>query len=197
MPRATRAERAGALHHVIARGSGEEVIVRDDVDRRLLIESMGKTVLRYRWSCLAYCLLDTHFHVVLGTPAANLGLGMQWLLAPYARDFNKRHERRGNVFQTRFYSKQIRSDDHLLAALLYVHLNPVRAGVVDEPELWPWSSYAPSIGQSDPPAFLDLEGLLKLIAPEPSVARRRLRTAAHEMLLREISAPVSDTVSDT
>jgi REP element-mobilizing transposase RayT len=182
---------------VIAKGSGEELIVRDNVDRSLLVARMGKAVLRYRWSCLAYCLLDTHFHVVLGTPAANLGLGMQWLLAPYARAFNKRHERQGNVFQTRFYSKQIRSDDHLLAALLYVHLNPVRAGVVDEPELWPWGSYAPSIGQSDPPAFLDLEGLLELIAPEPSVAQRRLRAAAHETLRREISAPVSDTVSDT
>jgi hypothetical protein len=117
MPRAPRVDAPGAMHHVIAKGSGGEVIVRDDVDRRLLVERLGKTVLRYRWSCLAYCLLDTHFHVVLGTPAANLGLGMQWLLAPYAREFNKRHERQGNVFHTRFYSKQIQSDDHLLPAV--------------------------------------------------------------------------------
>jgi putative transposase len=143
--------------------------------------------MRHRWSCLAYCLLDSHFHMIVGTPIANLGLGMQWLLAPYAREFNKRHERQGNVFHTRFYSKQIRSDDHLHAALLYVHLNPVRAGIVNEPEGWRWSSYAPSIGRTDPPGFLDLEALLELIAADPRVAQERLRTAARETLRRELS----------
>ena len=190
MPRAPRVDAPGVVHHVIAKGSGGEVIVRDDVDRRLLVERMGKTVIRYRWSCLAYCLLDTHFHAVVGTPAANLGVGMQWLLAPYAREFNKRHERQGNVFHTRFYSKRIRSDDHLLAALMYVHLNPVRAGIVDEPERWPWSSYAPSIGRSDPPGFLDLQALLELIAAEPSVAQGRLQAATHETLWRDVSQGV-------
>ena len=142
-------------------------------------------MLRYGWSCLAYCLLDSHFHIILRTPVANLGLGMQWLLAPYAREFNERHEREGNVFHTRFYSKQIQSDDHLLAALIYVHLNPVRAGVVSEPEHWRWSSYAPSLGRSDPPGFLDLEALLELIAAEPSLAQRRLQTAVRETLRGE------------
>jgi len=186
MPRAPRIDAAGAMHHVIAKGIGGQPVMRDDVDREVLFARMGKTVLRHRWSCLAYCLLDSHFHVILGTPVANLGLGMQWLLASYAREFNKRHERQGNVFHTRFYSRQIQSDDHLLAALLYVHLNPVRAGVVSEPERWRWSSYASSIGRCDPPDFLDLEALLALIAAEPGIAQRRLQTAARETLRREL-----------
>ena len=76
--------------------------------------------------------------------------------------------------------------EHLLAALVYVHLNPVRAGAVNEPELWQWSSYASSIGRSDPPGFLDREALLELIAAEPSLAQRRLQTAASETLRRDL-----------
>ena len=119
----------------------------DDLDREALLKRLERTVVRHGWSCFAYCLLDTHFHLVVRTPEPNLGYGMQWLLAPYARDFNERYERRGNLFHTRFYSTRITNDEHLVAALVYVYLNPVRAGIVETPDLWPWSTYAATIGE--------------------------------------------------
>ena len=185
MPRQPREEAPGAIHHVIPTGSGGESIVRDDLDRKWLLQRLGLTVTRHRWSCLAYCLLDTHFHLIVQTAIPNLGVGMQWMLAPYARDFNDRHERRGNLFHTRFYSTRITSDEHLTAALVYLHLNPVRAGVVERPELWRWSSYAATIGRAPAPQFLATSEALGLIDQHRATAVLRLQLAVSETLDRD------------
>jgi REP element-mobilizing transposase RayT len=168
------------VHHVVAKGSGGETIVRDDHDRETLVARLGQAVRRCEWSCLAYCLLDTHLHAVLTTPQANLGAGMQWLLASYAREFNDRHEREGNLFHTRFYSKRIESDAHLIATLIYVHLNPVRAGTVASPELSPWCSYAATVGRTHVPAFLDTNAVLDLFENRRDVARLKLELAVRD-----------------
>jgi len=185
MPRRPREEAAGATHHVVPTGSGGESIVRDDLDRAALLQRVEHTVLRHGWLCFAYCILDTHFHLVVQTPKPNLGLGMQSLLAPYARDFNERHKRRGNLFHTRFYSTRIASDEHLTASLVYVHLNPVRAGVVEAPDLWRWGSYAATVGQIAAPRFLATGEALRLIDEERASAQLRLRLAVSEALERD------------
>jgi putative transposase len=170
------------MHHVIAKGSGGETIVRDDHDRGTLVARLGQAVRRYDWTCLAYCLLDTHFHAVVATAQANLGSGMQWLLSSYCREFNDRHKRQGNLFHTRFYSKQIESDAHLTATVIYVHLNPARAGTVTSPELWPWCSYAATVGRADVPGFLDANAVLALFDNRRDVARLRLELAVRDAL---------------
>jgi REP-associated tyrosine transposase len=185
MPRRPRDEARGAIHHVVPTGSGGESIVRDDLDRQALLQRLERAVVRHGWQCFAYCILDTHFHLLIRTAEPNLGLGMQWLLAPYARDFNERHKRRGNLFHTRFYSTRITSDDHLTAALVYIHLNPVRAGVVESPELWRWSSYAATIGDATPPRLLAKSEVLRLIDEHPASARLRVRLAVTETLERD------------
>ena len=185
VPRRPREDVPGALHHVVAKGSGGESIVRDEHDREELLARIGRTVGRYRWSCLAYCILDTHFHLLVGTPAANLGVGMQWLLASYARDFNKRHERDGNLFHCRFYSKRVTSDEHLASAIVYVALNPVRAGLVEQPEVWPWSSYAATVGVAAAPRFLDRRAVLELVDEHPRSAQLLLRVAVGETRARD------------
>ena len=107
---------------------------------------------------------------------------MQWLLAPYSREFNDRHERKGNLFHTRFYSKRIESDAYLTATVIYVHLNPVRAGTVTSPELWPWCSYAATVGCADMPEFLDANAVLDLFDDRRDVARLRLELAVRDAL---------------
>jgi hypothetical protein len=129
---------------------------------------------------MAYCLIDTHFHLVLRTPEPNLGEGMRWLKSTHAQDVNYRHGRTGHVFGGRYYSAQIHSDDHLLAALVYVYLNPVRAGIVDLPHAWPWSSFAATVGRSRAPEFLHVDSVLELFGPEPTVARARLLDVVRE-----------------
>jgi len=142
------------------------------------------------WGCLAYCLLDTHLHLLLQTPEPNLGLGMKWFQGSYAQDFNYRHARRGHVFGGRFYSQRIRCDEHLLAALVYVALNPVRAGLVRQPEDWRWSSYAATVGLASASAVVDTARALELFADEPEAARRRLRAAVEERLAQDLDERV-------
>jgi putative transposase len=87
---------------VVARGNAGQVIVLDDRDRRAFFTRLERAVEQHSWSCLAYCLLDTHFHLIVETPKPNLGLGMRWLKSAYAQDFNYRHQRQGHVFGGRF-----------------------------------------------------------------------------------------------
>jgi putative transposase len=180
VPRKPRLEAPGATFHVVANAVSGQTIVRDDYDRRTLVTRLSRAVERYRWRCLAYCILDTHLHLVVRTPETNLGRGMQWLSGRYAESFNDRHRRAGHVFGGRFYSGHLESDDHLMAALIYVLLNPVRAGVVPHAEDWPWSSYAATVGEVPAPAFLDVTGVLGLVDARPRVASRRLAAAVAE-----------------
>ena len=185
MPRKPRVEVPHGFHHVVAKGNAGQDIVTDDTDRRRLLERMGRAVEKHRWSCLAYCLLDNHLHVVVQTPEPNLGIGMKWLKASYAQDFNHRHERHGHLFGGRFYSKLVQWDEHLISSIVYVALNPVRAGIARSPESWPWSSYAPTIGSAPAPAFLDTTHVLALFDSDRAVARLRLREAVEEGWARD------------
>ena len=185
VPRQPREEAAGAIHHVISKGNGGAAIVHDDRDRRTFLSRLGRAVERYRWNCLAYCLLDNHVHLVLQTREPNLGAGMQWLQSAYAQDLNHRHKRTGHVFGGRFYSVRLADDGHLVAALVYVWMNPVRAGVAKRPETWPWCSYAATVGLGSAPASLDRQAALELFGLQPTAARRVLADAVEEALARE------------
>jgi REP element-mobilizing transposase RayT len=170
---------------VVAKGNAGQAIVRDDHDRGRLITRLSRAVELHRWSCLAYCLLDNHIHLVIETPEPNLGVGMKWLKGAYAQDFNHRHGRTGHLFGGRFYSEIIRRDAHLVSAIVYVSLNPVRAGIVDEAQHWSWSSYAATIGLVPAPPFLDVGRTLELVDDRPDVARRLLALAVAETATRD------------
>jgi putative transposase len=142
MPRRPREELTGAIHHVFARGNAKQLIYRDDADREQYLALLGRAVMRQRWRCLAYCLMDNHLHLLLETTEPNLGRGMQWLHGRYGEAFNRRHRRSGHVFQGRYGAVRVKSDAQLLMVARYVARNPVDAGLCDEPEAWPWGSHA-------------------------------------------------------
>jgi putative transposase len=156
--------------------------VRNDYDRRAFVNRLRQAVSRYRWRCLAYCLLDTHFHLVVATPTPTLSAGMRWLKSTYAQDLNHRHGRTGHLFGGRFYSVALKTDDHLVTALLYVMLNPVRAGVARSPREWRWSSCAATLGAARAPRFLDVAAVLELFGTDTSTARLHLEAAMDETL---------------
>ena len=132
MPRPLRIEYPGALYHVMSRGDQREAIFWDDEDRYQFLSTLGEACLKTGWQVHAYCLMTNHFHQVLETPQANLALGMQWLLGTYTQRFNRRHQRWGHLFGGRYKGQPIdgRSPGYLRRACDYVHLNPVRAGIV-------------------------------------------------------------------
>jgi putative transposase len=137
-----REEEPGAIHHVYARGNRRQDIFVDDNDRRAYLAMLRKVVRRHRWSCLAYCLMRNHVHLLIETPDPNLGDGMKRLHGPYAQGFNTRHKKVGHLFQGRYGAERVTSDAQLVATLRYIALNPVEAGSCEDARDWRWSSYA-------------------------------------------------------
>ncbi len=141
MPRRLRIEFEGAIYHVMARGNARQKIVRDDADRRRLIDSLQRAVVRHGWELLCYVILRNHLHLLLKTPRPNLGTGMQNFLSGYAIWAGRRWRRLGHLFQGRYRAEMIEDESYYWTVSRYVHLNPVRAGLVRRPEQWEWSSY--------------------------------------------------------
>jgi REP element-mobilizing transposase RayT len=148
----------GGIYHVSSRGNAGSRIYDDDEDRRRFLVELGRTTDRFGWSCLSYCLMNTHYHLLVETPQANLARGMRQLNSEYARRFNKRHDRIGHVFAHRYSATLVQRDAHLLEVLRYIALNPVRAGLCSRPADWPWSSHRAMCGKPPAAAFLDLAG---------------------------------------
>lgn len=173
-------DHADAIHHVTARSNSGADIFRTDRDAAVFLSVFGLAVADQGWLCSAYCLMPTHYHLLLETPQPTLSVGMHWLNATYARLFNAAHDRRGHVFQKRFHSEVVSRDSHLLEAIRYILLNPVRAGLVDEPEGWAWSSYRPTAGLSRAPTWLASERALGPFGADIVRARASYRTFVAE-----------------
>jgi putative transposase len=172
MARKPREEFPGAVHHVFARGNRKQKIFVCDEDRRLYLDLLAQVVRRTRWRCLAYCLMANHVHLLVETLDPNLGAGMQRLHGMYGQMFNRAHRHSGHVFQGRFGSVLMRTDEQLLQAARYVVRNPVEAGLCDRPGDWEWSSHAATLGGSAP-RWLDVRRLLAYFGVSGGDACRR------------------------
>src|SRR3970040_2165697 len=146
MARKLRLEYPGAIYHVMSRGDHREPIFRDDRDRQCFITTLGEACAKTEWQIHAWCLMGNHFHLVLETPQANLVAGMKWLLGVYTSRFNRRHKLCGHLFSGRYKSLIVdgSGDGYLRTVCDYVHLNPVRAKLLEPEESlqsYRWSSY--------------------------------------------------------
>lgn len=134
-----------------ARGNDRRSIFQDDADHLMYLRLLGKVTSAMEWRCLAYCLMTNHVHLLLETPHANLSEGMRRLQSSYTKAFNGRRQRSGHLFQGRFGSELVDSNEQLVVAARYIDANPVEAGLCDRAEDWQWSStYAEAVGQSPP-----------------------------------------------
>ena len=159
MPRRPREDIEGAVHHVYARGNSGRPIYRDDVDRQTYLRMLIRVIGRMRWRLLSYCLMDNHVHLLIETPEANLGRGIQRMHGLYAREFNTRHRRAGHLFQGRYGAVRIKTDEQLWTVAVYVAMNPVEAGLCATPDEWPWSSHSATLAATAP-EWIDVRRLL-------------------------------------
>jgi putative transposase len=171
MPRPPRIEVVDGIFHVATRAVDAACVYRDTTDRLDFLELLWRTVDTYAWRCQSYCLMGTHYHLIVQTPNANLAAGMQMLNGRYAQRFNWRHGRRGHLFGDRFMSMVIVDQSHLHAAHRYVIRNPVRAGLCADVAAWRWSSYRAVMGFVAAPRFLDVDGALSAFDVTPASAR--------------------------
>jgi putative transposase len=164
MGRPLRTQQAGDVFHVYARGNRKANIFIDDVDRDTYLSRLGRAVGRYRWSCLSYCLMPNHVHLLIELTAGNLAAGMHWLHGPYARTFNARHGGSGHVFQNRYGAVRVTDDAQLATTVGYIAMNPATAGLVRRPEDWTWGSHRAISGVEQPQAWLAVRRLEELLA---------------------------------
>jgi putative transposase len=139
VPRQPRQELPEGVFHVTTRGVNKEPIVADDEDRRAFVRLLRDTARRFDWRCHAYCLMTTHYHLLVGSSREELSRGLGRLNGFYAQGFNKRHGRRGHLFGDRFSAFVVEGEEYLEAACRYILLNPVRAGLCAAADEWPWS----------------------------------------------------------
>ena len=146
MPRNARQESEFDIYHVTARGNGLQTIFLDQYDHRIFLEGL-REVISEEFEVLAWCLMGNHFHLLVHGPISAVSIAMKALLGKYAVGFNLRYGRVGHLFQDRFYSEPVQSERHLLAAVRYIHQNPVKAGLSPTCD-YPWSSYREYLGTS-------------------------------------------------
>jgi putative transposase len=190
MPFPPRLQVAGATYHVTTRATGPSEFFRTPEDRRGFLIVLERAVRKYGWSLHAYCLMVTHYHLVLTTAEANIARGMQFLNSIYARAFNQRHGRLGHFVAARYSSVLIETEGHAFEVCRYVPLNPVRSKLCAKPEEWPWSSHAATIGLRKDPPFLDSSWILERFGDDLSTARETYRDFVE-------AACVSETLEET
>ncbi len=177
MPRKARIDAPGALHHIIVRGIERQRIFSDDYDRDNFIERLGDIVTETQTCCLAWALLPNHAHMLLRTGRTPLSTVMRRLLTGYAVSFNRRHRRHGHLFQNRFKSILCQEDTYLLELVRYIHLNPLRANIVNtikDSEKFPYSGHSALMGKVKRD-FQDKDYILKLFGKKVSTARKAYR----------------------
>ena len=176
MSRPLRVEYPGALYHVMSRGNERQRIVRDDKDREKRLYWLDRTVQTCEWRLHAFVIMGNHDHLFVETPRANLSAGMQLLNGSYTSYFNRRHGRVGHLFQGRFKAHLIEQEEHYLEVSRYIHLNPVRAGLVQKPEQCRWSSCRGYYDDRHVVQWVTYERVLREFGADEATSRRRYRS---------------------
>jgi putative transposase len=158
MARLPRLTVPGYPHHIIQRGNNRQAIFDDSADYEALLAMLDENAREFGVAIHAYVLMSNHFHL-LATPETTEGIPrmMQAVGRRYVRRFNQKHARTGTLWEGRYKSTIIQAERYLLACMVYIDLNPVRAGLVAEPATYPWSSH---------PHYLGLRRD-KLVSPHP------------------------------
>jgi len=189
MPRHARIDLPGLLHHVIVRGIEKRPVFLGDQDREEFLSRFSLLLAETETDCYAWALLDTHFHLLLQPRTVKLSSFMRRLLTGYAVVFNLRHQRSGHLFQNRYKSIVCDGDSYLLELVRYIHLNPLRAGIVASLESldgFPWCGHRELLGKT----------ARRLIAEDKvlsffSKRRGAARALYHQFIAEGIDVPVA------
>jgi len=176
MPRQARGVVPEGTYHVTMRSAGPVPMFADDVDYTDFCRRLSHLIRSYRWTCHAFCLMTTHYHLLLHVPENSLQPGMHKLDGEYAQQFNRRHGRSGHLCGDRYHPEPVLSDGHMLGAFRYIAQNPVKAGLCESPRDWLWSSYRGTAGLDSRFAFVDDAMIHGYFGGSTDEALRQLRS---------------------
>ncbi len=178
MPRPLRPIDDGLIYHVINRGNNRQDVFHKQADFEAFLKALGELKQRKPFELYGYCLLNNHFHLLVRPLGASISRIMQSLLVSHTQRYHKHYRTGGHVWQGRFKSPVIQSDEHLLTVLRYIEANPLRAGIVQRAEEYRWSSYrAHGLGEAD--ELLDPLGIYEQVSPYVAVRRRIWERKVH------------------
>ncbi|MBO8159052.1 transposase [Thermosyntropha sp.] len=172
MPRSRRVKSRSGCYHVILRGNEKKPIFYDDEDRLRFISTLQAKKKATGFYLYAFCLMSNHIHMMIGENGRDLSDVMKRIAVSYVSYFNHKHERIGHLFQDRFKSENVESDRYFLALARYIHQNPVKAGLVQRPADYMWSSYGCYLDEKHPFfSLVDTDMLLSLLGAGKEEAR--------------------------
>ena len=177
MPRGPRLDTPGTLHHVILRGIEKRRIVDDDSDRENFTNRLGRLAEDSLTSVYAWALLDNHAHILMRSGPAGISAFMRSVLTGYAISYNLRHHRHGHLFQNRYKSIICEEDAYFMELVRYIHLNPLRAGIVDslaQLDRHPWCGHGVVMAKCDA-HWQDRDYVLKWFGQTEGQAKRAYR----------------------
>lgn len=192
MARLARLTLPGHVHHVIQRGNNRQAVFAQSADYTYFLDLMGAAARKFSVALHAYVLMPNHFHV-LATPETAEGLPqmMQSLGRDYVRYFNRTQKRTGTLWEGRYRSTIIQSDPYLLACMVSMDVNPVRAGLVQQAADYPWSSYMHYVGQRSN-RYLTAHALFWTLGNTPFAREAAYSERVRAGLAPEVQAALSD-----
>ncbi len=181
MARPWRIQFSGAVYHISSRGNHRRDIFMSDIDRRDFLKLLARAAERFHLEIFAFCLMSNHFHLLLRTPEGNLSRAMQWLNTSYSVRFQLRQHLVGHLLQGRYKSTVVEDEEYWQYLSFYIHLNPVRAGMVENPAQYQWSSWLDYIKARPRFDWISREEILAQFGRTGVERRKRYRKAGLEL----------------
>jgi putative transposase len=175
MPRLPRLHAPGETVHVVGRCNNRKFCFTTPADFLMLIAQLAAMARTYEVTLYAYTLMANHVHLLLQAPHTDpLARPLRWFFRETTRAWQRTHGRQGHFWERRYWACLVDDDQYVLSALRYLDRNPVRAGLVEDPAVYPWSSCAAyALGTPNPPVSLHPSYLA--LSPYPKVRQRHYR----------------------
>jgi REP element-mobilizing transposase RayT len=197
MTRPLRIQYPGAFYHITSRGNERKAIFKSIKDREKFLSYLETATERYNARIISYCLMDNHYHLFLKTPEGNLSQIMRHINGAYTTYFNTKRQRSGHLFQGRYKAILVEADEYATELTRYIHLNPVRAGVVEDPAVYPWSSFKYYIGLKKSPEWLVVNFILDAFGRTYSTAYKAYRDFVNALVKQEYESPLKEVFAST
>jgi putative transposase len=191
MARALRIEYKGAFYHITSRGNEKRTIFFSKSDHYKFESYLEEAKNKYGYRLHSFVLMPNHYHLLIETPEGNLSKLMHYINSSYTNYINRSKERSGHLFQGRYKAILVDRDNYLLELSRYIHINPVKAGIVEAPQDYPYSSYRFFINKKEE-GIVSRDLIWDMISKQRTQAPARYRSFVERGITGELENPLKD-----